>query len=228
MLTKFDRLLPVGGVTISPDIVYRDVNDIGRDEREYVRDFFLNDAEYNATKLPVVMANPRRQYCAYVYKDGECVGTFAAKEYMTNLWNFGIDDFYYAKRVFPKFRRTKYSRYASADFIHMMFMSGLARNMYAATRGSGKDGVLWEAVDTNSPCMGVMYPTDGPDVQKYIKIISKFDRWVILHLVGVIYRHMDLFAYMNQVPGRNPDVVNRWLYEMDLAAKAVRETVCLR
>ena len=229
-LTKFDRFMPHGGITIYPDIRYVDANDVDPTVRKLCRDLFDIDPAYKAmrAKLNILPYSPLycRQFCTYVYKRGDLIGTLIYKEILNNPYGYREGDFLVAKRVLPDYRHTKYSRYMAADMIHMMFKSGIANNLYTyvmVKEGAPSMGTFWEIGDfENAPCVGTVFRSDGPTVQKYMLIKHANANHAILEFNGAIYKSMDLMEYFMAAVGRTEELAKRWLTEMDLAAELVR------
>lgn len=227
-LTKHNRLLPYD-IRIFPNIIYRDANDVSENERQYVRDFFANDSEYRRMASLIRFGSEApiygKQYCMYVYKDGELLGNLIYKEILNHELGYSKDDFLVSKRIFSKFRRTKYSRYAAGDMLHILFKSGTAKKLYTnITRRPGSDGnTFWELADFTAPCAGLRLPSDGPNVQKYINVKKVYDTSIVIEFDGEIYNSMDLRSYFLAPGNRTEEMVDRWLNEMDQAAAIVRE-----
>jgi len=115
-----------------------------------------------------------------------------------------------------------------SDVIHMMFMSGLANRLYSYVKAvDGAQGSFYDRVDRSSPCIGIVYSTDGPNVQKYKRVIrdlhTEHGNYILFENVGDIYRKMNLKEYFMTPPGRKEKIVDRWLIEMDDAARKVKE-----
>jgi hypothetical protein len=236
-LSEFDRMIPKEGLLILPGVLYIDVNDVRPDERLASRKMFYEDEEYQPLYLnrKAIWKGGNligRRYCAYVYKDGSYVGNVVYTEKLDNPHGYGKDDFTITKWICKPYRRTKYSRYASGDLNHMLFRSGVVKRLYTYIRlipedpGSG----LWTRIDFSMPCIGKLYDTDGPKVQKYISIKNSFQtpngKYAIMELDGEIYRNMDLIEYLVAGgPNRTRESMEEMLICMDNAAEVVKRTI---
>ncbi len=227
----YKRWIPQDGIEIYPDIKYLDINDVSIDERKRTREFFHEDKEYKELKRRNIFVRKggvvNRRIGAYVYKENESIGTIIGWEVMNNPDGYSDGDFSYSKLIYPKFRHTKYSRYASADFMHMAFVSELVNRFYIYVPATNSDSdFFYDVMDLdNIPCAGERFLSDGLKVQKYISIKKRIDTVVgpvvLIEFDGNIYRNMDLKEYMHMVPGRSTEIVDRWLSEMNDAAKRV-------
>ena len=233
-LSKFDRLLPEEGIEIYPNILYRDVNDVDAQIRSETKQYFKNDPSYGAlldhSHLITKGSKTGKRYCVYIDKGPTTLGNLVYTEILDNPHGMGQGDFLLHKWIYPEFRGTKYSRYASADLIHMLFISGAAKRLYFYIP-LGKGKAFWDKMRANQdliPCLPKLYAHDGPDVQKYMYVKEEIDtEWRAYSLVvvdGELYKAMDLRAYMNAIPGRTPEVVERWITEMNAAAEKVKES----
>jgi hypothetical protein len=230
-LSEFDRLIPEGGICVYPEVWYFDVNDIPIKERISSKRFFREDPDYRRLydhrNLIFKGEKTGRRFCAYIYRDLEAVGNIVFTEVIDNPHGFGKNDFSYHKWIFPKYRKTKYSRYAISDLIHMLFISGIARRIYVYTlaRKDSEGHPLWERIDFSLPCASIIYDSDGPETQKYIFLKQEFQTpwatYLLLEFNGDIYRSMDLKKYFMAAPGRDEKIVERWLKEMNEAADEV-------
>lgn len=231
LLEAYKRWIPKDGIEIYPNIKYLDINDVSQEERKNTREYFWEDKEYKELKRRNIYVNKRgivnKRIGAYIYKEGRSLGTILGWEVIGNLDGYGEGDFSYSKLIYPKFRHTKYSRYASADFMHMAFVSGLVNRFYTyAPAKEDNSDFFYDVMDIDSiPCAGSRFESDGVKVQKYIIIKKFFDtpagKVVLVEFNGDIYRNMDLKEYMHMVPERSDKVVNRWLDEMNDAAKRI-------
>lgn len=233
-LSKFNRLIPEHGLIISPGLLYRDVNDVSPEERLAQKQFFRNDVEYKTIyeRRDLVPKGSQigRRYCAYVNKDENQLGSMVFTEILDNLHGYGKDDFHYHKWIYPKYRRSKYSRYISADLTHLMFMAKIANHLYCYPPGrEGKDTFFLNKIDTSLPCISIIYPHDGPDVQEYVFVRQEFNTpvgiYILLEFDGNLYRKMDKVRYMTANPKFSKEVVIAWLHEMDEAANIVKDTI---
>ncbi|OGM10665.1 hypothetical protein A2Z67_06155 [Candidatus Woesebacteria bacterium RBG_13_36_22] len=230
-LPKFNRLLPPEGVWVYPEVWYRDINDISMEDRMEARKYLFNDDSYKALlqyrKYIKRGSKIGRMFALHVFRKMDIVCALTMTEFLDNPEGYGIGDFYFGKVVWPKFKHTKYSRYAASDLFHMVFKSNLAHSMYSyfLVKRETTGVTFWDRVDRSIPCLGIMYPTDGPDVQKYMIIKKEVEtgdrKCMILELNGDIYRSMDLKAYFMTAPNRKEEIVDKWLLEMDDAAKKV-------
>lgn len=231
---KYDRLLPKEGICVYPNVWYYDVNDIPEETRVYIVYGFEIDSVYKKlreeNKVIYKGSIIGRRYCVYVYRNDNLVGIIILKEILDNPHGFREGDFFSAKWICPKYRNTKYSRYAMSDVIHMMFMSGLANSLYSYVKAiEGTQGSFYDRVDRSSPCLGIIYSTDGPDIQKYKKVVRELHTehgdYILTENVGNVYRKMNLKKYFMIPPGRKEEVVDKWLKEMDEAARKVKEVI---
>lgn len=231
-INNFNRFIPKNGIQIFPDIYYYDINDIREKTRLYYKQFFEKDKEYRPlTKQGRKMergSNINRKYCSYVYKKENLIGLILFFEYTDNPDGYGFGSFRYTKLIMPEYRRTKYSRYAGGDIIHMVLDSGLAKKLYTYAVSNKPTGTYVDRIDLNAPCMGEVYSTDGP-VQKYMKITksleTQFGPYVILEFDGEIYNKMNLKKYFMTVPGRTEELADKWIKQMDEAAKIMKNTI---
>ena len=225
---NWNRLLPLGGVVIYPDILYKDVNDVLTKERTDTELFFHTYAAYR--RRPLFKGNwVPRQYCAYIYKNDKLLGCILSHEILDNPDGYGEEDFEFFKLLYPDYRNTKYARYMTADFLHIMFMSDIAKRLYAYVPSKlTMSKYFFDVMDTHQmPCVGVRFSSDNLEVQKYIKISKTFvvgeQSYAIVEFDGDTYREMDLVNYMSAVPGRNLQILDRWFKDMNDAAQAVKE-----
>jgi hypothetical protein len=230
-LLKFDRFLPAGGASVYPSIWYYDANDIGEEIRIKNQEFFLNDIEYKPLfdrgKAIFKGSCVGKRVCVYVYRANELLGSIPFYEFLDNPHGYGKGDFLIAtKRIYPEYRRTKYSRYAFSDIMHILFCSGIANRLYMYTRTIAPHGSFYDRVDRNLPCMGEVYDTDGSELQRYILIKAEFPtpygNYMLVEFNGEIYKKTDLEAYFMASPGRDMETVKRWLREMNAIAESVR------
>lgn len=230
-LSKFNRLIPEFGLIISPGLLYRDVNDVSPEERLAQKQFFRNDVEYKTIyeRRNLVSKGSRidRRYCVYVSKDIDQLGSIVFTETLDNPHGYGKDDFHYHKWIYPKYRRSKYSRYISADLMHILFIAGIANRLYCYPPGKeGEDNFFLNKIDTSLPCMSAIYSHDGPDVQEYVFVRQEFKTpvgiYILLEFNGDLYRKMDKVRYMTANPKFSKEVVIAWLHEMDEAAEKVK------
>lgn len=231
-LNKFHRFIPTKGIKIFPDILYVDINDISEEKKFFYKNFFESDKDYEplakkGREIPHG-SNIDRKYCSYVFKKDSLIGIILFFEYLDNPDGYGKDDFRYTKLIMPEYRKTKYSRYAGSDMIHMILVSGIAKRLYTYSVENKKTGTYIERIDLNAPCMGKVYPTDGP-VQQYM-LISKeiktvYGNYVILEFNGDIYNSMNLKKYFLTVPGRTEQLAEKWIKQMNHAAELMKNTV---
>lgn len=231
LLDLYNRWLPEGGIEISPDIKYLDVNDTSINERKRTKEFFEEDKEYQKSRRRSFFIKKtgyvRRKIGTYVYKKEEPIGIIISWEIIDGLDGYGDKDFTCSKLIYPKFRHTKYSRYASSDFMHIAFVSGLVNKFYMYVPATNSDSnFYYDIADAdNMPCMGIRFSSDGPTVQKYIFVKKQIDTMAgpmaLVEFDGEIYKSMNLEEYMQAVPGRSPEVVTTWLHEMNAAAEKV-------
>jgi len=227
-LSTFDRVIPQGGLKVYPGVWYYDVNDISEETRKSVKKYFRNSPDYkpyySSRYLVPKGTIYERRFCVYIYHRKNLLGNFLFIEYLDSPFGYGKEDFYYTKWVVPKYQGTKYSRYASGDLMHMLFVSKVANNLYSLPI-AGKDN----KVDPSQPCVGIIYPTDGPNIQKYILrkrlIPTEWKSYILTEYNGDIYRSMDLKKYLLSNPKRTEEIADRWLKEMNKAAVKVKETV---
>lgn len=234
-ITMYKRLIPEGGFSIYPDIWYLDVFDIPKEKKERtVKYFHEEDPVYKelASHRSLIDRGSKlgREFCIYVMKNERDVCNIVLKEYLDNPDGYGKGDFFIGKQVWPEFRATIYSRYASGDLIHMVFMSGLAKRLYHYSVAlPNSQGNYWDRIDRSMPCVGKVFETDGPEIQKYISIKKEIPTpwrdYLLIEFDGDIYRKMDLEKYFLSVPGRDINLVRRWLNEMNEAANEVKRTV---
>jgi hypothetical protein len=230
-LSQFSRLIPSDGLKVYPDVWYFDVNDIPPEVRLKTKIFFREDVSYKELyqRRTAINKGSRhgRRFCIYIKKDEENLGNIVFTEILDNPDGYGPGDFIYHKWIFPKFRGSKYSRYASADAMHMMFKSGVANRLYTYVPATNRliSGSFFDRVDRSLPCMSEIYPTDGPDLQKYIFVRKNFETpfgiYMLVEFNGRIYRQMDLFNYFMATHGRKEETVRLWLIEMGRAARRV-------
>lgn len=231
-LQNWDRLLPSEGIIIFPDVIYKDANDISIENRTTIRTYFKYDSQYlsHATTINTPKGNKiDRKYCIYVYKKDKLLGCILTQEILDNPDGYGKDEFELIKLLRPEYRFTKYARYMVSDFLHFMFKSNIAKKLYSYVPAKSTTSKYFlDVMDSDKmPCIGIRYISDSIGVQKYIsvkKIIDDSEQlFAILEFDGKIYNNMNLFEYMNVVPNRKPETINRWLYEMDNAAKQIKE-----
>jgi len=237
-LIQWDRLLPEKGIKIYPDILYKDVNDISIEKRLANKRFFAEDREYSIARKRSRMIRKGkvfgRKYNVYVYKKDQPLGNVLAIEVLDNVDGYGQGDFAFIKLVYPKYRHTKYSRYISADYLHMMFKSGIANRFYFYAPARETDSQFFlDVMDLKEiPCAGIKYSTDGLMAQRYAIVKKKFmvngRLFALIEFNGDIFISMDLKAYMSIVPNRKQETVERWISEMDNAALKIKEvqTLC--
>ena len=231
MFQRFDRMIPKDGITVYPEVVYLDVNDISKEEREKATTFIYTDSTYyrlhrQGSEIFKGIVNDR-SFCVYIYRRKELVGVITLREKLDNKDGYGKDDFLFNKYIWPEYQHTKYSRYLSGDLIHLVFKSGLANNLYAYMPATQKDvKFYWDKISKDLPCVGIRYETDGPLVQKYIKVVKEFQTkygpYILVEFSGDIYRSMSIVDYFMSSPGQKCDVVNKWLLQLDEAADKVR------
>jgi hypothetical protein len=236
------RLIPKGGMTIYPNIRYIDGFDLDQQVKDEARQFFSGDREYqklmeykdylNLDLLPI-----GKEYNVYVFKGEEKLGILRYIEYLNHPEGYGEGDFRIVKLIYPKYRRTKYSRYATGDLNHMLFYSGVANRCYAYQRSKTDDpstiSIYSFFITTSTaeppPCSSPkLLANDGPAVQTHIsvkKIIPADPGYyvVLYDIDGYKYRELDLKKYLT-APERKQEVVDRWIKEMNSAADLVRET----
>jgi hypothetical protein len=196
--------------------------------------FFFNDLEYmplfeRRNLIPKGDIHGSR-CCTYVYKSGDPVGNIILTEILNNPDGYGKGDFLYHKWIYPKYRRTKYSRYAIGDVFHMVFMSGVANHLYTYTLANNSSGTtLWEKVDLSCPCVGVIHDSDKYLKQNYISvrrvIPTEWKTYILVEFDGEKYRKMDKAEYLSSNSHHDKELVDKWMKEMDAAAEKVRETV---
>ena len=229
---KYNRLLPKEGICVYPNVWYYDVNDIPEETRAFIIYSFKVDPVYKKLREEGKVIHKGsvmgRRYRVYVYRNDDLIGIIVLNEILDNPHGFGEGDFNGYKWICPKYWNTKYSRYAMSDVIHMVFMSGLASRLYSYQKAiEGTQGSYLDRVDRSSPCLGIIYSTDGPDVQKYKRLVCELHTehgdYIVTENVGDVYRKMNLKEYFMTSPGRKEEVVDRWLIEMDGAAKKVKE-----
>ena len=235
MKHRFSRFIPKGGIQIYPNVWYIDFHDMEQTEVTKIRNWF------NADPMHLQLEEHGKAifkgqytgvaYLVYVKKDDKWLGVLSAAEKLDNPHGYGQFDFHYVKWIFPEFQHTKYSRWASGDFMHMGFVSGAVHRFYSyfpADPGE-HDTYYMNRVRQYLPCLGKRLPVDGLDVQKYIRIKNEFETqygpYFLVEFNGDIYKQMDLRNYLSLVPNRPTEVVDRWIKEMDDAAAKVRETV---
>lgn len=231
VLVQFDRLLPIGGVCVYPEVRYIDSNDVSVETRLELKRFLRNNESYKQLlsyrECLLGGTQTRRKYGIYVYRKEDLIGALTLVEILDNPEGYGENDFYFGKIIWPKYRYTKYSRYAASDLFHMVFKSNLANNLYSYFLVDPKTTgeTFWDRVDRSMPCLGILYSTDGPDVQKYMilkkEVPARDKKFMLLEFNGDIYRSMDLKSYFMNSPGRTEEVVDKWLKEMDGAANKV-------
>lgn len=229
---KYDRLLPKEGICVYPNVWYYDANDLSEETRASIIYSFEVDPAYKKLREEGKAIHKGsvigRWYRVYVFRNDDLVGIIVLNEILDNPHGFGEGDFNSSKWICPKYRNTKYSRYAMSDVIHMMFMSGLASRLYSYQKAvEGTQGSYFDRVDRSSPCLGIFYPTDGPDVQKYRRVVCELHTehgdYILAENIGDVYREMNLKEYFMTPPGRIEEVVDRWLKEMNEAARRVKE-----
>jgi hypothetical protein len=226
MLTKWDRLIPEQGINIYPNVTYRDANDISEDIRLKSSDDILSDPLQNRLQeqRKVIKSGTKfdRKYSIYVYQMNKLIGIWILREPLDNPHGYGKDDFHFVKYIYPEFRHTRFVRYASADLMHMLFISRKANRLYSYLPCISTESKFYmDKADPTLPCLGKRFGSDGVDVQKYIivkeEILASSGNYIILEFNGDIYRSMDLGTYM-RVHGRSDEVIDRWIKEMDGAA----------
>jgi hypothetical protein len=232
-LSQFVRFIPKDGLTIFPDLVYRDVNDISEKERFATKKIFGEDPEYtvlsNMGSYVPKGTEYRIRLCTYVYKGTDHIGNIMFTEFLDNPNGYGKKDFHYVKWIEEKYRHTKYSRYIIGDLIHILFKSGIANRLYSYMPAKNTQSTFFfDQIGQDAPCVSKRYPSDSPDVQKYILskgVVADFPvKYVLIEFNGDIYRGMDLEEYLMASPNRKIEDVRKWLVEMDKATKMVRDT----
>jgi len=240
-LYRFAKFIPKSGICVYPKVWYYDANYIPDDVRKAHKHFFHTDNEYKEQfdrkpycywiNLDAKQIGTR--YCAYIYRKDVCIGSIYFTEHFDNPDGYTKKgDFQLNKWIYPEFRRTIYSRYALGDLIHMLFISGLANRLYAYQEAREDWKVqeeLWQRIDNTTPCRGIKFPSDTPEVRPYIRCVkmihTKVRDFVLTEFNGDIYRSMDLKKYLMAPPGRTKEVVDRWIVEMNEAAEKVRKEV---
>jgi len=235
-LPEFKRLIPEGGLCVYPGVWYYDVADIDKEIRTKVRGEFKHDPEYivseNFTWL-IDKGKKNRTFVSYVYKDQELVGIIRFDEYLKNPDGYGYGEFVFSKLIVPKYRRTKYSRYAFSDLMHWLFMADVAKNLYTYApllKEYNENDFFMNIIDKQLlPCFGVQFAKDGKDVQKYIivkKIIkTRIKDFALLEFNGDIYRNMDLLKYFST--STDIETAKKWLDDMNEGAERIKCTVSM-
>ncbi len=231
VLENVDRFLPDSGVNVYPYITYRDVNDIESQERHETKHFFRNDPVYH--ELSVRGQNIQKgsvsghKLASYVYRNGESLGVLMFLEILDNPHGYGVEDFFFVKWIYPQYRNTKYSRYAFADLMHILFFSGIAKRLYVYAPSKIGDGSFFDRVDSTLPCTGKYYSGDGPTLQPYISVKEEIQTeagpYILVEFNGTVYMGMDLEKYFLSGPGRSVAIVRQWLLEMNGVAQMVGE-----
>jgi RimJ/RimL family protein N-acetyltransferase len=233
-LSTYNRLIPREGLEVYPGVRYVDATDTDPETRNAAKKFFFaDDKQYTQLlhdrKYIYKGSSVGRRYCVYIFKGDDVLGNIVFTELLDNPHGFGDDDFAYSKYIYPKYQRTKYSRYALSDLMHFFFKSGLAKRLYAYVPAPNSGKTFWERVDRSLPCMSELYTTDGPELQTYISVKESFrtpvGNYDLIEFDGKKYNEMDLFKYFMTSPGRDEETVRRWMKEMDEAAEHVRITV---
>lgn len=230
-LSPFVRFIPKDGLTIFPNLIYRDANDVSEKERFATKRVFGDDPEYRVlNKLGSYISKGtkyRTRLCTYVYEGTKHIGNIMFTEFLDNPNGYGKMDFHYVKWIEKDYRHTKHSRYVIGDLIHILFKAGIANRLYSYMPAKNTESTFFfDQIGQDTPCVSKRYPSDSPDVQKYIiskGIVADFPvKYVLIELNGDIYRSMDLEEYLMAAPHRKIEDVHRWLDEMDKAAKTVK------
>jgi len=232
--TAVTRLIPTGGLFIEPNVWYYDHYDVSADEVKSKRKFFDEDEQYKdlSSRISSIRRGTTigRKFSVYVTREGEKIGNIEFVEYLDNPDGYGKDDFMAIKWIYPNFRNTKYSRYAAADLIHFLFKSGIAKRIYHYTPVKSLVGNYYTMVDARLPCVGKIYPEDGP-VQQYFFIRKTMetpsDKFALVEFNGESYLNMDLKQYIfftsaKTVPEHK---IDKWMERMDLAAAEISRLV---
>jgi hypothetical protein len=222
-LTPFNRLIPKGGVKVY--LQYFDVNDTPHSTRKYMKNVVSKDKEYipffehrHLIKRGNVVD---RRYGVYIYHNESLVGNFIFYEYLDSPFGYSKNDFYYIKWVMPEYRNSNYSRYASGDLMHMLFLSQAAERLYALP--IAKNGKL----DPKQPCIGSIHKSDGPVNQKFILrkqiIHTEWKDYILSEYNAKIYKSMNLKTYLGY--NYTEEVAKDWIERMDEAANKVKEVI---
>lgn len=237
---NIQRILPPNGIIIYPNIRYIDAHDMEPEVRKEASKYFHSDPEYKTMveaeeELRLMDSPITRQFVVYVFK-GDCpLGVIKYKNHSNHPEGYGPNDFRLVKAIYPPYRRTKYSRYASADLTHMLFYSTLAQNIYVYQKIKKEKANEFMSFFAGNepdapPCSIPPFENDGPNVQKYISIKTIYDisdkaySIVLYHFDGDKYRAMNLRKYLTTPEIRKPELVDLWIQEMNRAAELVRQT----
>lgn len=240
-VSKFHRLLPPGGVPLPAyRLVLIDVNDVPEWMRLRSKLYLRNSPAYGPMLKEMQHIKRgdiiNRRFCIYAYTQGKkgepekVVGRAILTEFLDNPYGYGIGDFSYTKLVFPKFHKTMQSRYLTSTVLYLAFESGLAKNVYAYLRANPKatGSFFLERIDRNQPCVPVIHPTDGPDVQKYVKIKAEVQippdktMYLLVEYNGDLYRSMDKQEYLLRSLGaQDRENVQQALLDLSLTARQV-------
>ncbi len=231
-LSPFTRFIPKDGLTIFPNLTYRDVNDISEKERFSTKRIFGEDPEYRVLNNMGSYIPKGKKYktrlCTYVYEGANHIGNIMFTEFTDNPNGYKVNDFHYVKWIQEVYRHTKHSRYVIGDLVHMLFKSGIANRLYSYMPAQETESTFFfDQIGQDAPCVSKRYPSDNPDVQKYIisrGIVADFPvKYVLIELNGDIYRNMNLEEYLMAAPNRRIEDVRKWLVEMDKASEIVKE-----
>jgi hypothetical protein len=227
----YDRLLPPGGCYMT-GVHYIDIHDIPEKESNKVKYYFEHDpCQIVLNKIGGYIPKGKRmsrQYCVRVKKNDSNICSIVLMEFLDNPDGYSNNDFYYFKLVRKEYIHTKYSRYAIADLLHIIFMSGMGNNLYCYVPVKNNSEFFMDAINRDMlTCASPRFESDGINVQKYILIKKRFNvlsyPYILIEINGDIYKNMDLKKYMMAVPGRSENKIEQWLSEMNKAAQQVRD-----
>jgi len=236
MLSKeWARLVPVGGIVVHQDVLYKDANDVHLEERNQVKKLFYEDREYMSligVGLPrYTTMGLNKQFAVYIYNHGDdLVGLIVGYELLKNPDGYGKDDYFYAKLVHPKYRRSKYSRHMESAFFYMIFFSGVAKRLYTYAPYTGDDTNLLTMMDLKRmPCSSAGLGCTGwgtkfcdfMSIPKKVQVYGK--PHVILQLDGDMYRGLEEKDFIEAAPDKDPQVIRDWLKDVNKGSTAIRE-----
>ena len=232
-------LIPYPELVIFPDIHYVDGYDMSQRHIAETRRFFANDEEYKKLSLYRKYLNldncpVSRAFNIHVFKGNSKLGLIRFVEIQNHPEGYGIGDFRIIKLIYPEYRRTKYSRYVVADLVHILFFSGIAKRIYFYQRGpTGVENFTGNCYcDINQespPCASPKLPTDDKEVSRFVSVKKVIPTNLGYSIVlyeedGENYVRQDHKAHLMAPPGRKEEVVDRWLIEMNTAAKKVKDS----
>jgi hypothetical protein len=205
ILMEFKRLLPQEGMIItvhkSKDSTEKillnlvDFLDLDPIEKIKIQETIRSDPTYaltNSFHTPIPKGELRTIYSCWITNnlDRQAIGFLSLKEYLNNPDGYGEGDFLQEKWIAQPFQRTIYSKFISLISLHLMFLSGLAKRIYAYMPAFKED--LWQSIsDEKSVCVGIPYLKDVS--KPFIKVVKKVigeNTYFLMEFDGEMYRSM--------------------------------------